>query len=137
MGLIIDSSIFIAAERRGESPRQVIRQASVVGAEHEVAISAVGLSELVHGIFQANSAERQARRRLFVDELRSALIVYPYTAETAMLAGQIDGEQAARGISIPIADLLIGTTALSLGFSVFTTNARHFRLIPGLTVVTY
>lgn len=52
-----------------------------------------------------------------------------------MLAGRLDGEQAAKGIVIPFADLLIGATALSLGYSVLTTNIRHFRLIPGLTVI--
>lgn len=30
---------------------------------------------------------------------------------------------------------LIGATALSLGFSLVTVNLRHFRLIPGLTVI--
>src|SRR5579863_5247145 len=35
---------------------------------------------------------------------------------------------------IPFPDLLIGATALSLGFSVLTANLRHFRLIPGLSV---
>src|SRR6266403_1848055 len=32
-------------------------------------------------------------------------------------------------------DLLIGTTALHLGYSVATLNVRHFRLIPGLSVI--
>jgi hypothetical protein len=32
-------------------------------------------------------------------------------------------------------DLLIGATALSLGFKVLTGNLRHFQRIPGLAVV--
>ena len=64
------------------------------------------------------------------------LTVYPYTRETAMLAGKIDGEQQAQGVTIPFGDLLIGATALALGFSVLTANLRHFRLIPGLDVLT-
>jgi tRNA(fMet)-specific endonuclease VapC len=52
-----------------------------------------------------------------------------------MLAGRIDGEQQAKGVTVPIGDLLIGATALSLGFSVLTVNPRHFRLIPGLPVL--
>ena len=35
---------------------------------------------------------------------------------------------------VPFADLLIGATALSLGYSVLTVNARHFGRIPGLSV---
>ncbi len=30
---------------------------------------------------------------------------------------------------------LVGVTALHLGYSVATLNARHFQLIPGLTIV--
>ena len=54
-----------------------------------------------------------------------------------MLAGKIDGEQQAQGVTIPFADLLIGATALSLGFSLLTANLRHFRLIPGLVVIPF
>ena len=36
---------------------------------------------------------------------------------------------------IPFADLLIGATALSLGYSVLTVNPRHFRRVPGLAVI--
>jgi tRNA(fMet)-specific endonuclease VapC len=51
------------------------------------------------------------------------------------LRGEIDGEQQSQGIVIPFGDLLIGATALSLGFSMLTANLRHFQKIPGLTVV--
>jgi len=52
-----------------------------------------------------------------------------------MIAGQIDGESQAPGTSLPLSDLLIGVTALELGYSVATSNVRHFRSIPGLSVV--
>jgi len=89
----------------------------------------------VHGIYRANSAQVRTRRRSFVDELRIGLTVYPYTAETALLAGRIDGEQTAAGVVVPFVDLLIGATALSLGFSIQTVNMRHFNKIPGLNVI--
>ena len=136
MGLILDSSIVIAAERRGDTPEQLVEQAIRWAGNQEAALSSIGLTELVHGIYRANSEQARLRRQSFVEELRAALTVYPYTDETALLAGQIDGEQAARGIVIPFPDLLIGATALSLNFSVLTTNLRHFKLIPGLDVVS-
>jgi predicted nucleic acid-binding protein len=70
-----------------------------------------------------------------MEELLRSLTVYPYTQETAMLAGRIDGEQQSLGITIPFSDLLIGATALSLSFNILTVNVRHFRLIPGLSVL--
>jgi tRNA(fMet)-specific endonuclease VapC len=47
----------------------------------------------------------------------------------------LEGEQAARGVSIAFEDLLIGATALHLGYDVLTLKARHFQLIPDLSVV--
>jgi predicted nucleic acid-binding protein len=61
--------------------------------------------------------------------------VYPYTKETALLAGKIDGEQKNQGVTVPFSDLLIGATALEVGYTMLTVNVRHFRLIPGLVVV--
>jgi predicted nucleic acid-binding protein len=74
------------------------------------------------------------RRQSFIDELLRDLTVYPYTKTTALLGAKIDGEQQAQGVTIPFGDLLIGVTALELGFSVLTVNLRHFRLIPGLQI---
>jgi predicted nucleic acid-binding protein len=52
-----------------------------------------------------------------------------------MLAGKLDGEQQSKGVVIPFGDLLIGATALSLGYSVLTINFRDFHRIPGLSIV--
>ena len=46
-------------------------------------------------------------------------------------------ESKGEGYYIPFADLLIGATALSLNFAVLTVNLRHFRLIPGLSVISF
>ena len=136
MGLILDSTIVIAAERRGNSPQQLVQQVIQLAGNQEAALSSIGLTELVHGIYRANSSEKRIRRQSFINELRSGLVVYPFTDETALLAGRIDGEQTAKGVNIPFIDLLIGATALSLGFSVLTANLRHFKLIPGLNIVS-
>jgi predicted nucleic acid-binding protein len=114
---------------------QLVQQVIAVAGNQEAALSSIGLTELVHGIYRANSAQVRTRRRSFVDELRIGLTVYPYTAETALLAGRIDGEQTAAGVVVPFVDLLIGATALSLGFSIQTVNMRHFNKIPGLNVI--
>ncbi|HKO06022.1 MAG TPA: PIN domain-containing protein [Candidatus Acidoferrales bacterium] len=137
MGLILDSSVVIDAERRGETVERLIERVMAVAGDQEAALSAVGLTEIIHGIYRAQSPEVRLRRETFLEELLMDLTVYPYTRETAMLAGKLDGEQQRQGVIIPFADLLIGATALSLGFSVLTANARHFRLIPGLAVVQF
>jgi len=137
MGLILDSSIIIAAERVGETVEQLIERIIRVTGDQTAALSAVGLTELIHGIHRAPTAEIRLRRENFLDELLADLTVYPYTKETALLAGRIDGEQQSRGVIIPFADLLIGATALALNYSVLTANVRHFGRIPGLPVVKF
>ena len=117
MGLILDSSVVIASERRGETVERLIER--VVGAtgDQEAALSAVGLTELIHGLYRTQNPAVRLRRHSFLDELLRDLTVYPYTKETAMLAGKLDGEQQSKGVVIPFVDLLIGATALSIGFS--------------------
>jgi predicted nucleic acid-binding protein len=135
MGLILDSSVVIAAERRGDNVTQMLKQIFAATGDQRAVLSSVGLTELVHGIYRAQSTQARSRRDSFIRELLNDVEVYPYTKETALLAGKIDGEQQSQGITVPFGDLLIGATALEVGYSMLTVNVRHFRLIPGLTVV--
>jgi predicted nucleic acid-binding protein len=135
MGLILDSSVVIAAERRGDTVERFIEQIVIRTGDQEAALSAIGLTELIHGIYRARTTEMRLRRESFLNELLADLTVYPYTKETAMLAGKLDGEQQGRGVVIPFVDLLIGATALSLGYRLLTGNPRDFQRIPGLSVV--
>jgi len=80
---------------------------------------------------------RKATRHQFIDELLTALPIHPVTATVALRTGQIDGENQARGVRLPLADLLIGVTALELGYSLATHNVRHFRMIPSLSVMQF
>jgi predicted nucleic acid-binding protein len=135
MGLILDSSVVIASERRGETVERLIERVVGVTGDQEAALSAIGLTELIHGLYRAQTPAVRLRRQSFLDELLRDVTVYPYTKDTAMLAGKLDGEQQSKGVVIPFGDLLIGATALSLGFSVLTENLRHFQKIPGLSVI--
>ncbi|MGB2672751.1 MAG: PIN domain-containing protein [Candidatus Acidiferrum sp.] len=135
MGLILDSSILIAGERRGESVREILKRVQAKHGETESGLSTVTVVELTHGIYRAKLDTDRERRRAFTEELCRDVTVYPLTLEIAQLAGRVEGEQAARGVSIAFEDLLIGATALHLGYGVVTLNARHFQLIPGISVV--
>lgn len=134
MGLILDSSILIAAERSGHTVTQFLKQVLAATGDQETALSAVALVELVHGIHRADTPQRSARRETFVQELLADVPVYPFTQRIAFLAGRIDAEQQSRGTKVPFQDLLIGATALHLGYAVMTGNPRHFQMIPGLII---
>jgi tRNA(fMet)-specific endonuclease VapC len=135
MGVILDSSILVTAERQGNNARQMLAVVSSQFGNTEIALSVITLLELAHGAARADTLARKATRHQFIEELLTALPIHPVTAVIALRTGQIDGENQARGVRLPLADLLIGVTALELGYSVVTRNIRHFRMIPGLSVM--
>jgi tRNA(fMet)-specific endonuclease VapC len=124
MGLILDSSVLVAAERQGQNARQTLAFIAGKIAETEIGVSVVTLMELAHGAARADTPERKAKRQKFIGELLLAMPVHPVTVPIALRAGQIDGENQTRGIRVPLSDLLIGVTALELGYTVGTTNLR-------------
>ncbi len=136
MGVILDSSILIAGERRQDSVWEVLERVEAVCGKTTAALAAVTAVELTHGIYRARTDADRKRREAFVEELFRTVVVHPLTLEVARLAGRIHGEQMGQGVSIDFSDLLIGATALHLGFDVATLNVRHFQAIPSLNVVT-
>jgi predicted nucleic acid-binding protein len=136
MGLILDSTVLIASERQGRNARQTLAEIAVRAPGEDVAVSVVTLIELAHGMARANTPERKAMRRQFLHELITALPVHPVTVPVALRAGQIDGENTAQGVRVALSDLLIGVTALELGYRVATANIRHFQMVPGLGIVS-
>jgi tRNA(fMet)-specific endonuclease VapC len=135
VGLILDTSVLVAHERRRASVGDILRHARSAHGEDVVGISTVTAVELTHGIHRARTIEDQVKRVSFANEVFHDLVLYPLTLEIAELAGKIEGEQAAIGIGIPFPDLLIGATAVYPGFDVAIHNEKHFRLIPGLRIV--
>lgn len=107
MGLILDSSTAITAERC--LSKSLRPQAT------SEPLSAVGLTELVHGIYRAQTVEARNRRESFIRELLNDVEVVPYTKDSALLAAKLDGEQQSKGVTIPFVDLLIGATTLEVG----------------------
>jgi predicted nucleic acid-binding protein len=69
MGLILDSSVVIAAERRGDTVEKLIEQVISVTGDQDAALSSIGLTELVHGIYRAQTQAMRLRRQSFIDEL--------------------------------------------------------------------
>jgi len=136
-GVILDTTILIAAERGRKTIRQLLDQARAsVDDRMVIAISTVSIVELTHGLHRAATDAERERRRIFADDLIRSITVVPLTLEIARLAGKIEAEQAEVGIGIPFEDLLIGATALHLGYATATRNIKHFQLIPGLPLIT-
>lgn len=96
MGLILDSSVLVAAERGGESLAAILSRVKSQFGEAESALSVITVVELTHGIYRARTSADQQRRRAFVDELCQAMAIHPVNFEVAQLAGRV-------GVSRPLA----------------------------------
>jgi tRNA(fMet)-specific endonuclease VapC len=135
LGLVLDSSVLVAAERSKVTTPDAIKRVRAATGEVPIVICVLTVAELAHGIYRANSPERGRQRRQFVDELKAHVPVHPVTEATAEIIARIGAGQAAKGINLPLADLIIGPSALELGYAVGTTNIRDFDRIPGLNVI--
>jgi tRNA(fMet)-specific endonuclease VapC len=135
LGLVLDSSVIIAAERKRQTVEEFLNGFRQSFGEVEVSISAVTVAELAHGVARALTPEARGRRRAFLDELKKHVPVQPVTDDSGELARKLSGEQAAQGVKLPIDDLLIGVAAIEQNYAVATLNRRHFERIPGVIVV--
>ena len=137
MGIFLDSSVVIAAERRGRTVREILEKINAAHGQIEIGLSVVTIAELTHGAYRSKTQAQQQRRLEFIERLSSDVPVHLVTLDVARLAGCIEGQQEALGIQFAFEDLLIGATALHLGFDVATLNLRDFQKIPGLSVIQF
>src|ERR1051325_5903401 len=101
LGLVLDSSILIAAERRKLTPDQAIETIQETIGEIPIVLCSLTVAEIGHGIYRANTPEIRERRRAFLDELKATVPIHPFTEATAEIVARIGGEQAAKGSTQP------------------------------------
>ena len=135
LGVVLDSTVVITAERKSLSVPQLIETIHDRFGDIEVSLSAITVAELVHGIYRATTPEAGERRREYIRELVDLIPVHPITVQTAYLVGQIEGQEAAKGNVLPFNDLLIAAAAIEQGYAIVTQNVRHFEKVPGLQVL--
>src|ERR1051326_7226512 len=130
MGLVLDSSVLIAAEREAKPVSDVLAAIEKQCGETELVLSSITVTELEHGLHRATTAEVARKRRDYLDAIYSAIPVESFTKEMAQTAARVDAEARRAGRVIPFQDLLIGTTALYFSYGIGTRNVRHFQMIP-------
>jgi len=130
MGLLIDSSVFIALERRGQ---RLSALAKAVPNE-PVALASITASELLVGVHRAGSPARRLRREAFVEGILEAIPVLPFDMRVARVHARLSALLGAAGQPVGAHDLLIGATALAHGYTVLTENMRDFQRLSELVV---
>jgi predicted nucleic acid-binding protein len=73
MGIILDTSTLVSAERRRHGVREIFAQIRENHGEISVGLSAVTVVELAHGIERAKVDVHRERRQAFLDDLIAGL----------------------------------------------------------------
>jgi tRNA(fMet)-specific endonuclease VapC len=130
VGLLIDSSSLIAAER-GDLD---LEAALADDLEAEVAIASITASELLHGVHRLKGGAKQARAERFVERLIDQIAIIPFDLEAARVHARLGAELAAKGTAVGAHDLIIASTAVAIDFAVATRDLRSFPRISGLAL---
>jgi predicted nucleic acid-binding protein len=77
VGVVLDSTILITAERKNLSVSQLVEAIQIAYGEIELSLSPVTVAELVHGIYRAASPEVSRRRSDYVNRLIELVPLHP------------------------------------------------------------
>lgn len=94
-----------------------------------LAISAITLSNLLHGVEKSAAPERNLAA---VENFCSRLDVLPYGPKASLPYGQIRAALERRGTPIGVNDLHIAAHARSEGLTLVSNNLREFERVEGL-----
>lgn len=129
MGLILDTSVIIEAEKK----RLSFKKFSNLGNAY---MSAITVSELLLGVHLASDEEKKIKRATFVEKVIKSIASLPFQEEEARIYARLIAHLRHKHIMIDAHDVMIAATALEKGFPVLTTNVKHFDPIPGLKIIT-
>lgn len=132
MGLVIDTSAFVAVERQAANGAL---ESSTFGDE-SLALPAIVLAELLAGVDLADTPARGAERRSKIDALLRRVPLVPFDSGAAEIWTELFVTLHRGGPLIPANDLTVAATALDLGFGVLVgaDGEEHFRRVPDLRV---
>ncbi len=133
MAALIDSSVLIAAERGLLDVGSLAKEPGKI----ELAISVITASELLHGVYRANTRLRRARRETYVEAILAALPVIPFDLICARTHARLWADLAERGVNVGAHDLVIASTAIAHRMDLATRDERSFPRISGLSLIRW
>lgn len=130
MGVIFDTSEIITLERNRQEIAAIVR-----GREDEpFGISVVTVAELLHGVERADTEVRKINRQAFVEKVMEFFPTFPFDNAVARTYAHIWASLAKKNLLVGAHDLIIAATAISLNYTVITSNIRDYGKIEGLKV---
>lgn len=126
--MIFDSTFFVALHR--ELQRGEVGPAHRMLSEHPQEVP--GMSEITRGELSRGFVSRAA----WID-FCDRFVVFPFNDAVAWRAAVIFNDLRRRGVPTGENDLWIAATAVEADETLVTRNAKHFREIRGLRVITH
>ena len=133
MGLLIDSNIFIDLERNKADLSDYIKGRE----EEDVFISVISASELLHGVYRANTARIRANRLAFVEAILRSFPIIDLDLAAARSHAQLWSDLESRGLMIGVHDSWLAASCIAHDLTLITSNVREFKRVPGLKVETW
>lgn len=131
MGLVIDSDVWILAERTGV--KLDLARWSNYG---EAYMSVITASELLAGVERASTAQRKAQRGAFVENLLSIIPVLEFSMPIARTHARMLAALS-KNVTAGAHDAVIAATAIHHGYAVLTRNIADFKIFAGLKVEVF
>ncbi|MFK5923368.1 MAG: PIN domain-containing protein [Verrucomicrobiota bacterium] len=123
MGLILDSSVLISAERRRfDMPSFIEAEAAM----EPVYIAAVTVSELLHGVHRAGEVYR-CQRQAFVEAVLRNTPILPFDLICAKNHAKLWADLESEERRIGALDMLIAVTCLAFGHRLATVSLSEWR----------
>ena len=129
MGILIDSSVLIAAERGDLDLDAVLARSG----DDALGVAAITVAEVLYGVHRLGGLRRMHAQQ-FADRWLAALPVVAFDVETAAVHATLAVEIGRQGLPMGAHDLVIAATAVRLGYAVATRDRRSFARIEGLDV---
>lgn len=99
--------------------------------DYGIAISAITLAELIHGVEASAYPEKNA---LALNQFLSIVDILPFDDEAAVEYGKICATLRRQGTPIGAMDMLIAAHAKAKGLVIVTNNVREFERVEGLVL---
>ena len=96
MGVILDTSILIEAERQGAQ----VQLFSEHRKEEVFGLSVISASELLHGVHRADSIRRRLKRSAFVEKVIELFPMYPFDLSAARIYAELWSDLSRKGLQI-------------------------------------
>ncbi len=134
MGVIVDTSVWIAVERGRITPEQVVDAVD----NDAVYLTPPVLAELEYGVLRAETEAQRNRRFSAVSRIKRSPSLLMDT-ETGTIFGRLAEylDRHGRPAKHRVQDLWIAALALQNGYRVLTLNQKDFEDIPGLDLVCF